>query len=81
MTSIYLPTTLIRNVTDSALKSSQAQSVNVVSNENLEAYELLNEIRIRKLSNIIIDLLNVNSICDKYDGIKLLIPGNVDIMI
>ena len=81
MTSIYLPTTLIRNVTDSPSKSSQAKSANVVSNENLDAYELLNEIRIRNLSNIIIGLLNVNSICDKYDGIKLLIPGNVDIMI
>ena len=33
------------------------------------------------LNNVIIDLLNVNHFAGKYNDFKLIIPGNIDIMI
>ena len=41
----------------------------------------LNEIRGNNLNNVIIGLLNVNHFAGKYDDFKLIIPGNIDIMI
>ena len=41
----------------------------------------LNEIRGNNLNNVIIGLLNVNHFAGKYNDFKLIIPGNIDIMI
>ena len=41
----------------------------------------LNIIRCNNLNNVVIRLLNINSFQNKYDAIKFIIPGNIDIMI
>ena len=41
----------------------------------------LNEIRGNNLNNVIIGLLNVKHFAGKYNDFKLIIPGNIDIMI
>ena len=41
----------------------------------------LNKIRSRNMNNVAIGLLNVNSFRNKFDGIRLFIPGNIDAMI
>ena len=46
-----------------------------------DAKEALNEIRLKNINNAVIAYLNVNSYRNKYDSLKVLIPGNLDIMI
>ena len=41
----------------------------------------MNEISLKNINNAAIAYLNVNSYSNKYDSLKALIPGNVDIMI
>ena len=41
----------------------------------------LNKIRCMNLNNVIIGLQNVNSMNSKFDDIKCIIPGNIDVMI
>ena len=41
----------------------------------------LNKIRSRNMNNVVIGLLHVNSFRNKYDGIRSIIPGNIDVMI
>ena len=41
----------------------------------------LNEIRGNNLNNVIIGILNVNHFAGKCNDFKLIIPGNIDIMI
>ena len=42
---------------------------------------LLRDIRIRNVNNVIFAHLNTNSFVGKYDSLKLVVPGNVDILI
>ena len=46
-----------------------------------DAKKTLNEIRLKNINNAVTAYLNVNSYSNKYDSLKALIPGNVDIMI
>ena len=43
--------------------------------------EVLKNIRIKNLNSVVVAHLNVNSFSKKYDAIKTVIPGNVDVMI
>ena len=42
---------------------------------------MLKQIRTKHLHNVIVGLLNVNSIASKFDAIKSIIPGSIDVMI
>ena len=55
-------------------------SVYIDSNDDTILCQL-NEIRGNNLNNVIIGLLNVNHLAGKYNDFKLIIPGNIDIMI
>ena len=46
-----------------------------------EVSHILKDIRIKNVNRVIIGHLNVNFIAAKLDAIKLIIPGNVDIMV
>ena len=46
-----------------------------------DALQVLKQIRTKNLHNVIVGLLNVNSIASKFDAIKCFIPGNIDVMI
>ena len=46
-----------------------------------DANLILNNIRMKNINNIIIAYLNVNTFSNKYDSLKTLIPGNIDVMI
>ena len=43
--------------------------------------EILKNIRVNNLHKVIVTHLNVNSFSNKFDAIKTVIPGNVDVMI
>ena len=42
---------------------------------------ILKEIRVKNLNRIIIGHLNVNSLAAKIDSLKVIIPGNIDVMV
>ena len=42
---------------------------------------VLKEIRVNNLNRIIIGHLNVNSLVQKIDSLKVIIPGNIDVMV
>ena len=42
---------------------------------------ILNTIRSSNLNNVVIGLLNINSFSSKYDAIKLVIQGKIDVMV
>ena len=46
----------------------------------LHVSQVLKQIRVNNVNNVIIGQLNVNSIANKLDDIKTIIPGNVDVM-
>ena len=46
-----------------------------------EMFQILNTIRSGNIDNIVIGLLNVNSFCNKHDAMKLMIPGEIDMII
>ena len=51
--------------------------------ENLDddILQVLNNIKTKNLNNVVIGLLNVNSFSSKFDALKTIIPGKVDILI
>ena len=42
---------------------------------------ILKEIRVNNINRIIVGHLNVNSLAEKFDSMKVIIPGNIDIMV
>ena len=48
---------------------------------NQDVFKMLSDIRINSINRIIIGHLNANSSADKYDSMKLIIPGNIDVMV
>ena len=48
---------------------------------HVDVSKVLMEIRVKHVNNVIIGQLNVNSIANKLDDIRTIIPGNVDVMI
>ena len=44
-----------------------------------EVEQNLRQIRVTNINNIIIAYLNINTLSNKFDSLKLIIPGNVDI--
>ena len=55
-------------------KNSQKESPN-------KAFQILKDLRIRNYNKIIIGNLNINSIANKFDQLKLLIQGKFDILV
>jgi hypothetical protein len=56
------------------------------SNENIsdshkEFDTLLKQIRLKNIDNVIVATLNINSIRNKFDQLKLSILGNIDILV
>ena len=48
---------------------------------NVDGMTMLKNIRTKYVKNIIVGHLNVNTIENKIDSLKLLIPGNIDVMV
>ena len=46
-----------------------------------EVTSILKEIRVKNINRIIVGHLNVNSLAEKFDSLKVIIPGNIDIMV
>ena len=42
---------------------------------------MLKQIRLKNIDNVIVATLNINSIRNKFDQLKLLILGNIDILV
>ena len=49
--------------------------------KNVDPYKLLRNIRLSNVNRIIIGQLNINSLRNKFDAIKGIIKGNIDILI
>ena len=49
--------------------------------DNQEVNSVLKSIRIKNLNRIIIATLNVNSICGKFEQLKTIVTGNIDILV
>ena len=53
----------------------------IPGNTNDDISDKLNKIRRMNLDNVIIGFQNVNSLNSKFDDIKCIVPGNIDVMI
>ena len=49
--------------------------------KNDDICSVLNKIKTKSFNNVVIALLNVNSICGKFDSLKTIISGKIDVMI
>ena len=74
---IFYPNLVIGEISST---SSSTSSLNI-SPENRECMDTLKSIRLSNLHNVVIGHLNVNSFSEKFDSIKTMLPGNIDIMI
>ena len=66
------------------IHESKLLSEEFTPSENISVHDVseeLNKIRLRNVNNVIIGHLNVNSIQGKIDSLRLMIPGNIDIMV
>lgn len=52
-----------------------------ISDSHNEIDTLLKQIRLKNIDNVIVATLNINSIRNKFDQLKLLILGNIDILV
>ena len=62
-------------VLETSLKGSGKES------ENNDPYQTLNSIRVSNVDRLIIGQLNINSLKNKLEGLKLIVKGNIDILI
>ena len=62
-------------VLETSLKSSGKES------ENNDPYQTLNSIRVSNVDRLIVGQLNINSLKNKLEGLKLIVKGNIDILI
>ena len=46
-----------------------------------DVYKTINNLRIKNINKIIIATLNVNSITGKFEQLKTIISGNIDILV
>ena len=77
-TAIIPETVTSKNVNDIYLSDKFLKKSNV-NDEDVST--VLKDIRMTNINHIIIDHLNVNSFADKLDSMKLIIPGNIDVMV
>ena len=79
--------TVGKDVFDSSVEVKHNNSIdynnNVVSNEKMieKDSDFLRMLRVKNVNRIIIGNLNINSISNKFDQLKLFVQGKVDILI
>ena len=67
--------------------SPELNSYVVYNNENFpgemsnDAWHILKDLRVKNTNRIVIGSLNINSIPNKFDALKLIIPSNIDIFV
>ena len=49
--------------------------------DHQEVNSILKNIRIKNLNRIIMATLNVNSICSKFEQLRTIVAGNIDILV
>ena len=62
-------------VLETSLKGSGKESL------NNDPYQILNSMRVSNVDRLIIGQLNINSLKNKLEGLKLIVKGNIDILI
>ena len=50
-------------------------------NEKVDPFEILKHLRVSNMNQLIIGQLNINSLRNKFESLKLIIKGNIDILI
>ena len=51
------------------------------SNDNNDPYKILKSIRVSNVDRLIIGHLNINSLRNKFEALKIITKGNLDILI
>ena len=50
-------------------------------NEGDDPYEILTNIKIKNINRLVIAQLNINSLRNKFEALKYLMSGNIDILV
>ena len=58
---------------------SQNQDVDTVIDDNLSCFDILKELKLKHPLNLCTGYLNINSISNKFDNLKLMLEQNLDI--
>ena len=72
----------IENISISSINDNpQQMGNNSLNKENTDPYKLLKSIKISNINRLIIGQLNINSLRNKFEALKLIMKGNLDILI
>ena len=63
------------------LDSSKISSLNESTNENSDPIKTLRSIRLSNINRLIIGHLNINSLRNKFEALKYIVCGNLDILV
>ena len=67
--------------TISSMNDNSHHPLNNINYDEIDPGKVLNDIRITNIERLIIGHLNINSLRNKIDSLKLLMKGNIDILI